>query len=55
MLQKEGIDEDHLFFTSVTEAGHPLNEFTRLRAVLEFVMTVNLVHDEKNIGYLIFY
>lgn len=35
MLQKEGIDEDHLFFTSVTEAGHPLNEFTRLHAVLE--------------------
>lgn len=31
MLLKEGIKEDHLFFTSVTETGHPLNEFKQLR------------------------
>jgi len=35
MLLKEGINEDHLFFTSVTAADHPLNEFNRLRAALE--------------------
>ncbi|MET1138584.1 hypothetical protein ABWW12_22130, partial [Bacillus subtilis] len=32
MLLKEGISEEHLFFTSVTAADHPLNEFNRLRA-----------------------
>ncbi|MGE6629668.1 dynamin family protein [Bacillus sp. NPDC077027] len=30
MLVKEGIDEDHLYFTSVTEKEHPLNEMYRL-------------------------
>ncbi|XSC70229.1 dynamin family protein [Bacillus licheniformis] len=35
MLLKEGISEEHLFFTSVTAADHPLNEFNRLRAELE--------------------
>ncbi|MED2943552.1 dynamin family protein [Bacillus swezeyi] len=34
MLLKEGISEEHLFFTSVTEKDHPLNEFTRLRELL---------------------
>ncbi|ASB88771.1 dynamin family protein [Bacillus sonorensis] len=34
MLQREGIKADHLFFTSVTETDHPLNEFNRLRKKL---------------------
>nr|MDH3154064.1 dynamin family protein [Bacillus licheniformis] len=35
ILLKEGISEEHLFFTSVTMTDHPLNEFNRLRAELE--------------------
>ncbi|MFO6495912.1 MULTISPECIES: dynamin family protein [Bacillus] len=35
MLKKEGIGEDHLFFTSVIDIEHPLNEFKRLRDVLK--------------------
>ncbi|WP_353855466.1 dynamin family protein [Bacillus sp. Bos-x628] len=40
MLIKEGIDEDHLYFTSVTDKAHPRNEMTRLVEKLNELQTL---------------
>ncbi|MFS0656754.1 dynamin family protein [Bacillus sp. 179-C3.3 HS] len=40
MLMKEGIEEDHLYFTSVTEEAHPKNEMNRLIQKLKELQTL---------------
>ena len=40
MLLKEGIEEEHLYFTSVTDAAHPRNEMLRLIEKLQELQTL---------------
>lgn len=40
MLLKEGIEEDHLYFTSVTDETHPRNEMIRLIEKLQELQTL---------------
>ncbi|AVI41358.1 dynamin family protein [Bacillus pumilus] len=40
MLLKEGIEEDHLYFTSVTDETHPRNEMIRLIKKLQELQTL---------------
>ncbi|MEH7809905.1 dynamin family protein, partial [Bacillus safensis] len=40
MLQKEGIEEEHLYFTSVTDESHPRNEMIRLIEKLQELQTL---------------
>ncbi|MEI4788833.1 dynamin family protein [Bacillus sp. FJAT-53060] len=40
MLLKEGIEEDHLYFTSVTDEAHPRNEMIRLVEKLQELQTL---------------
>lgn len=40
MLLKEGIEEDHLYFTSVTDEAHPRNEMVRLVEKLQELQTL---------------